>query len=274
MRSVLPGPRSRRTLHRARVDRLLGVLGRNPSAVRLDSPATEAPGKAWWSAPSSRGTRSGGATSSWSASCSPATPTSRALRRPLSTGCTSCCNQASPSVAGGAWSRSSPMAGSSASSQARWPPGRSAVMPTGPCRRQVRRAAAALRFNDPTLWVNDPHYAGLAADPYWPALYDITDDWAQAASGTRHRAGRPLRGCAVRRIAARSSSAPMAWPTPGGRSGRISLIPNAVDVEHLPGLGRVRAICRGAGGGLRRHAARGSARCRAGRRARRGAPRR
>jgi hypothetical protein len=37
----------------------------------------------------------------------------------------------------------------------------------------------------PTLWVNDPAYAGLATESGWPAVYDITDDWTEAGDGIR-----------------------------------------------------------------------------------------
>ncbi len=101
-------------------------------------------------------------------------------------------------------------------------------------RRQVRRAAAAVGVDDPTLWVNDAAYAGLASQTGWPSLYDVTDDWTEAGDGAR----------ATRRIEDRE------WElfgecdrvvvcSPGLAASRRSLrpdlvvIPNGVDGEHL-----------------------------------------
>lgn len=47
--------------------------------------------------------------------------------------------------------------------------------------RSVRRALRRLRIDAPVLWVNDPSWASLVrAEPHWPALYDVTDDWLAA----------------------------------------------------------------------------------------------
>ena len=81
-------------------------------------------------------------------------------------------------------------------------------------RRQVRRAAAELGLRRPTLWVNDPHYAGLATEAGWPALYDITDDWTEAGDGDRADPPGPgRRGTSCSPSATRSSSARTDWPS-------------------------------------------------------------
>jgi teichuronic acid biosynthesis glycosyltransferase TuaH len=46
--------------------------------------------------------------------------------------------------------------------------------------RAVVRAADRLRMRSPALWVNDPWAAALLDTAGWPALYDVTDDWAAA----------------------------------------------------------------------------------------------
>lgn len=48
----------------------------------------------------------------------------------------------------------------------------------------ARRAIKRLGMAEPVLWVNDPGWAGLLASG-WPAIYDITDDWVEAARGPR-----------------------------------------------------------------------------------------
>lgn len=50
---------------------------------------------------------------------------------------------------------------------------------------QTMRAAATLGMRHPVLWVNDPAGATLLRRTSWPALYDITDDWAVADRGDR-----------------------------------------------------------------------------------------
>jgi glycosyltransferase involved in cell wall biosynthesis len=52
-------------------------------------------------------------------------------------------------------------------------------------RRQVRGAARRAGFVRPTLWINDASYAPLLAETGWPAVYDITDDWLEAATTAR-----------------------------------------------------------------------------------------
>ena len=144
----------------------------------------------------------------------------------------------------------------------------------GGARRPVAAAPGASRgrvssaCGEPTLWVNDPHYAGLATETGWPALYDITDDWTEAGDGDRATDGvRSGRGPAVRRVRVGGGVLARGWP-PRRRSARPDLvvIPNAVDVDHFtrprPRPGRPP---RRPGGGVRRHPARGPSRRRSGR---------
>lgn len=46
--------------------------------------------------------------------------------------------------------------------------------------RGVIGAARQLRLQNPLLWINDPGWAHLMVSTGWPAIYDITDDWAEA----------------------------------------------------------------------------------------------
>ncbi|MGE3328132.1 MAG: glycosyltransferase, partial [Acidimicrobiia bacterium] len=94
--------------------------------------------------------------------------------------------------------------------------------------RQVRRAARRLGMVRPTLWVNDPTYASLVEATRWPALYDMTDDWALATSGAERQ-----------RILANEDvlfdrCARVVVCSPGLEQSRahrrnVTLIPNAVD---------------------------------------------
>ena len=99
--------------------------------------------------------------------------------------------------------------------------------------RQVRRAVAALGFDAPRLWVNDPSYASLADTVKWPAVYDITDDWSEV--GDRRAAA------VVRRDEARlfDRCESIVVCSPGLAESRAAVrpdlvvVPNAVDTEHL-----------------------------------------
>lgn len=46
---------------------------------------------------------------------------------------------------------------------------------------KIRRAAGRLGMTSPVLWVNDPHGAEVMTATGWSTLYDITDDWLEAA---------------------------------------------------------------------------------------------
>jgi len=98
-------------------------------------------------------------------------------------------------------------------------------------RRQVRRAARQYGLRAPTLWVNDPAWAGLADATGWAATYDITDDWTEADNGAR--ATRRVRA-AERRLFAECRAVVVC--SPGLTESRaelsgpgVQLIPNAVD---------------------------------------------
>jgi glycosyltransferase involved in cell wall biosynthesis len=96
---------------------------------------------------------------------------------------------------------------------------------------QVRRAARRLGFAAPTLWVNDPAYAPLAQE--WRALYDVTGDRLLACSSGRElerrrrldedllRHAKEVVVCSPRLVESR------------GRTRRVSLVPNGVDLEHF-----------------------------------------
>ncbi len=96
---------------------------------------------------------------------------------------------------------------------------------------QVRRAARRLGFTDPVLWINDPGRAPLVTATGWPALYDITDDWARAARSERELA--QIRGneeVLMRECAAVVVCSKQLREDKGAVRG-VELIPNAVDVE-------------------------------------------
>ena len=99
---------------------------------------------------------------------------------------------------------------------------------------QIVEAADQLHFVDPLLWVNDPSAASLLPRTGWRSLYDVTDDWLHAGhTGAEH----------ARLVADESllleeaahvvvcSPALLAEKSPGRNGRRISLVPNAVDVN-------------------------------------------
>lgn len=101
-------------------------------------------------------------------------------------------------------------------------------------RRQVRRAAQQAGFTRPTLWINDAAYAALARETEWPALYDITDDWLEAAPTVAVR--RRLES--AERVLFRDAGAVVVCSEGLARTrlaGRpdLRVIPNAVDSEHF-----------------------------------------
>ena len=83
------------------------------------------------------------------------------------------------------------------------------------------------------LWLNDPLAADLLRRTGWPALYDITDDWLLADRSPREHDRlveserylldhcRHVVVCSPRLLATKSP----------GREERVSLVPNAVDVD-------------------------------------------
>jgi teichuronic acid biosynthesis glycosyltransferase TuaH len=234
IRSLLPGPAERRALHRSRAARLFRELRRHPTIVALDSPATRAPGQglvvgsleAWddvWrrnqffvrellALDPNRRVLYVEPPYDWLHERRH--PSGRSRRRGLT-----------------------PLEGESR--VIRFEPGKVLPRVLGgfadrSLHRQVRRAAHALGLDDPDLWVNDPHYAGLADATGWPAVYDITDDWAEAGDGGR----------ATRRVRANEKrlfdecgavvvcSEGLATTRRAARPD-LTVIPNAVDVDHL-----------------------------------------
>jgi glycosyltransferase involved in cell wall biosynthesis/GT2 family glycosyltransferase len=233
-RAVLPGPPARRGYHRRRLERLARVLRRAPGAVALDSPATRATGaglvvcslEAWdevWrrnqflvrellrADPDRR-----------VLFVEPAFDVVHELRRG---GDRRPALGLRPLDADGRVVRFEP----------------SKIWPRllGPfadrsLRRQIVAAAAALGFDRPDLWVNDPSYAPLVDATGWPATYDITDDWTKAGGPARvrervaRREARLLDGCGSVVVC----SPDLADARRGARPD-LELIPNAVDVDHF-----------------------------------------
>ena len=184
-----------------------------PSTSTVPPPRRAA--RASWCARSSHGTRCGGGTSSWCASCSRSTPTAASCSwnrlRPCSTSAAAVRVVATSRASG----PSGPTAASRASSPSSCCRAVSGPSPTGSCDRQVTRAVERLGFDDPALWVNDPSYASLAAATTWPSLYDITDDWTEADHARTGSRGRPRREAALRARATRWWCARRVSPPPG-----------------------------------------------------------
>lgn len=96
----------------------------------------------------------------------------------------------------------------------------------------IRRAAAALGFAAPILWVNDPAAAGIVPMTGWRTLYDITDDWLSAS-----RPAAELRRIAdgerllLERADAVVACSPELVRRKSAQRAGIHLIPNAVDLD-------------------------------------------
>jgi teichuronic acid biosynthesis glycosyltransferase TuaH len=98
-------------------------------------------------------------------------------------------------------------------------------------RSAVRRSVGSLGMTRPTLWVNDPSWAGLVTATGWPSLYDMTDDWLAADRAERERdritanEAVLMRECAVVVVCSEGLRQTRVAQRP------VELIPNAVDVE-------------------------------------------
>ena len=100
--------------------------------------------------------------------------------------------------------------------------------------RQIRHAARVHGLQRPTLWVNDPSSAGLLAATGWPALYDMTDDWLQAASTPRARQRlRHDEAILFADAGAVTVCSPELASTRRSLRPDLELIPNAVDRNHF-----------------------------------------
>jgi glycosyltransferase involved in cell wall biosynthesis len=100
-------------------------------------------------------------------------------------------------------------------------------------RGQIEAVARLMGFSHPTLWVNDVTYGPLALSTGWPSLYDVTDDWLHAPFATRElKRLRDLDEFAVRH-ADEVVVCSQALAVSRGARRSVSLIPNAVDVEHF-----------------------------------------
>lgn len=234
LRAVLPGSSDRRTLHRARSRRLRRTLVSHPASVRLDSPATAAPGEgvvvcsleAWDEV--------------WRRNqflVSELLELEQNLRVLFVEPPFDWVHELRRRSARGRQRGLRPL--ETDARIVRFEPGKVWPRVLGrfadrSLRRQVERAADQLGFVAPSLWVNDPHYAGLTSSTGWPALYDITDDWVEAGDGARatgrvwayerqlFRECRSVVVCSDGLAASRRKDRP-----------DLVVVPNAVDVQHF-----------------------------------------
>ena len=97
----------------------------------------------------------------------------------------------------------------------------------------VVRASGQVGMTRPLLWLNDPLASDLLRQTGWPALYDITDDWLLADRSPREHdrlvasEGYLLDHC---RHVVVCSPRLMETKSPG-RAERVTLVPNAVDID-------------------------------------------
>lgn len=100
-------------------------------------------------------------------------------------------------------------------------------------RLQTLTAAKLLGLLRPVLWLNDVTYAPLIDSTGWPTVYDVTDDWLLApASAREHARLARLEELALADAAEVVVCSP-ALARSRGSAREVTLIPNAVDVEHF-----------------------------------------
>ncbi len=207
-----------------------------------------APASSWLR--SRRGTTCGAATSSSCASCSSIEPRSPgALRRArASTSSTSVRHPTRPPTS----SRPAPgrRLRPGLPVRARQGAGPAVLGPLADrsLRRQVRRAAAALGFDDPDSLDQRPELrrSGLGHRLARALRHHRRLDRG-GRSGPRAPAGSAQRAAAVRPSAGRSSSAPRASPPlAAGRRPDLVVVPNAVDAEHFTRPAPALTTCRAA----------------------------
>ena len=98
---------------------------------------------------------------------------------------------------------------------------------------QALRAAQAVGFHRPALWVNDLTYAPLMHETGWPAVYDITDDWLLAPAPEReHNRLKQLEEIALRDADEVVVCSPQLAAS-RGRFRPVTVVRNGVDVAHF-----------------------------------------
>jgi teichuronic acid biosynthesis glycosyltransferase TuaH len=98
---------------------------------------------------------------------------------------------------------------------------------------QVIHATRRLGFTRPTLCVNDVTYAPLIRRTGWPTVYDVSDDWLLAPFRPREIARlRRLDALALAKAHEVVVCSP-ALAASRGEGRPVTLVPNAVNVEHF-----------------------------------------
>ncbi len=113
----------------------------------------------------------------------------------------------------------------------KWLPRR--LGPIGDARmlRSLRRWLTHLAWTRPVLWVNDPNWAHLVSSTGWPSLYDITDDWVQAARGEREHRRLETADATLLARCDEVVVCSVGLSRAKGATRPVTLIPNGVDVE-------------------------------------------
>jgi glycosyltransferase involved in cell wall biosynthesis len=99
--------------------------------------------------------------------------------------------------------------------------------------RQVKRASEQVELVDPVLWVNDLDMTALATNVQWPVVYDITDDWLLASLPRRIARARRRRERALLERADQVVVCSTGLENTKGLFCDVTVITNAVDVEHF-----------------------------------------
>ncbi len=115
----------------------------------------------------------------------------------------------------------------------KWVPRVAGPAADGLLRRDLRRRVAALGWTAPTLWVNDPGWAGLVTETGWPAMYDVTDDWLEAVRSRREHERLVRNEAVLMRHCREVVVCSPALERAKGAVRPVRLVPNAVDVDRF-----------------------------------------
>jgi teichuronic acid biosynthesis glycosyltransferase TuaH len=99
--------------------------------------------------------------------------------------------------------------------------------------QRVVSTARRLKMTNPVLWINDSTYAGLLASTGYPAVYDITDDWLEAAFSDAQASRERQNDELLVRTADEVVVCSPGLEERRGRNRVVHLITNGVDVDHL-----------------------------------------
>ena len=115
----------------------------------------------------------------------------------------------------------------------KWLPRTAGVLADHVLTRSVERAARAVGFERPLLWINNLALATLASSTGWPTVYDVTDDWLLASCTERERLRRIRDEALLMSRANEVVACSPALVKTKGRYRSVTLITNGVDLDWI-----------------------------------------